>query len=196
MLNGVALGTTMAGSNGAWTFDDTAMTLPDGNYAITAVAEDVAGNISTVSGAFNATVETVDSPVIAGVSLVTTRSGSSASRSAEPAVAVDRRDGPGQRQVQVYLGGTLLGTATPTGRGPGVTLRPLLVHGPRRDLRLLGHGDGRSRGTSARRRRRSSSRSAAARRPARRSTPRGPSRARRPRAAWSRSSTATSSSAS
>ena len=49
----------MAGSNGAWTFDNTAMTLPDGNYAITAVAVDVAGNISSPSGAYNVTIETV-----------------------------------------------------------------------------------------------------------------------------------------
>ena len=75
-------------------------------------------------------------------------------------------------------------------------LCPHLDHGPRRGLQLLGDRDRRVRATTASRRRPSRSRSAAARPPARRSMPRACSRARRRRAAWSRSSTATSSSAS
>ena len=69
MLNGALLGDTMAGTNGAWSYNNTAMTLPNGNYAITAQADDIAGNVSPVSAPFNATIETVNSPVIAGVSL-------------------------------------------------------------------------------------------------------------------------------
>ena len=74
-LNGMLLGDTMAGTNGAWSYDNTAMTLADGNYTITEQATDIAGNISPVSAPFSATIETVNTPVIAGVSLASTHTG-------------------------------------------------------------------------------------------------------------------------
>jgi hypothetical protein len=109
MLNGTVAGTTMTGSNGTWTFDNTATTLPDGNYAITAVAEDVAGNLSNVSSAYNVTIATVGSPTIAGVSLITGTRGQQSLSLLGTA--------PPSDQVRVYLGGTLLGTVTASGRG-------------------------------------------------------------------------------
>jgi hypothetical protein len=119
MLNGVLLGDTVAGTNGAWSYDNTAMTLPDGNYAITEQAGDVAGNVSAVSTPFNATIETVNSPAIAGVSLATTSSGllgllglGKSQQSLSIVGTAPPNDG-----VLVYLGGTLLGTASATGLG-------------------------------------------------------------------------------
>ena len=97
----------MAGSNGAWTFDNTAMTLPDGSYAIVAVAMDVAGNVSSPTGAYNVTIETVGSPTIAGVSLITGNQQSLSIVGTAPA----------NDQVQVDLGGTLLGTVEANGQG-------------------------------------------------------------------------------
>ena len=61
MFGGALLGVTTAGANGSWSYDNSAMTLPCGNYAITAQAVDVAGNVSPVSGTFNITIETVNS---------------------------------------------------------------------------------------------------------------------------------------
>ncbi len=112
LINGSVAGTTMAGSNGAWTFDDSATTLPDGKYAITAMAEDVAGNLSGASGAFNATIETVRPPVIAGVSEIT----NSFLLWSSQELSVVGTAGPNDR-VQVYLGGTLLGTANANSQG-------------------------------------------------------------------------------
>jgi Matrixin/Bacterial Ig-like domain len=74
MLDGEVFGNTTAGANGAWSYSP-ATTLPNGNYAITAQATDVAGNVSPVSASLNTTIETVNSPVIAGVSLATTSAG-------------------------------------------------------------------------------------------------------------------------
>ena len=50
------LGTTTATASGQWTFDFTATTLPDGDYQFTAVAEDIAGNVSTPSAPFDVTI--------------------------------------------------------------------------------------------------------------------------------------------
>ncbi len=112
LLNGTAVGSVVAGSNGAWTFDDTATTLPDGTYAITAVTVDVAGNISNVSGTFNATIETVAQPAIAGVSLVTQTHAHTSQQELSASGTAAPND-----QVQVTLGGQLLGTVNANGQG-------------------------------------------------------------------------------
>jgi len=108
-LNGRLLGTTMAGTTGAWTFNNTAMTLANGNYAITAQAVDIAGNVSNLSNAFNVTVETVQSPVITGVSLSTQGSG-------QQSLSIVGTTSP-NNSVQVSLDGTLLGTVNANGQG-------------------------------------------------------------------------------
>ena len=70
-----------------------------------------------VSASFNTTIETVNSPVIAGVSLVTT------STPARPLGLGNQQSlsivgtAPPNDSVQVYLGGTLLGSATANGQG-------------------------------------------------------------------------------
>jgi hypothetical protein len=119
MLNGAVLGTTMAGSNGAWIYNNTAMTLANGTYAITAQAEDIAGNISPVSSTFNATIETVNSPAIAGVSLTTTRVGLLSllglGRTQQSLSIIGTA--PPNDNVQVYFDGTLVGTASANGQG-------------------------------------------------------------------------------
>ena len=104
---------------------------------------------------------------------------------------------PPNDSVQVYLEREVAGHGQR--QRPGqleLQLRPLVVDGPQRDLQPSPRSRATRRATSARRRRRSSSRSAAARRRIRPGTLRGPCSGRRQRAAWSRSSTATSSSAS
>ena len=85
------------------------MTLANGNYAITAQATDIAGNVSHLSNAFNVTVETVQAPTIAGVSRCTQGSGQQSLSVVGTA--------PSNDQVQVYLGGTLLGTVNANGQG-------------------------------------------------------------------------------
>jgi hypothetical protein len=109
LINGVVVGTTMPGSNGAWTFNNTATTLPDGSYAITAESMDVAGNLSNISGAFNATIETLAPPTIAGVSTISGWMTGPMALSIVGTVTTDD-------QVQVYLGGKLLGTSPLNGQ--------------------------------------------------------------------------------
>ena len=108
-LNGTLLGVTTAGTTGAWTYNNTGMTLADGNYAITAQAIDIAGNVSNVSNAFQLTVETVPTPVISGVSLITAGSGQQSLSIVGMALPND--------QVQISVNGTLLGTVNADGNG-------------------------------------------------------------------------------
>jgi hypothetical protein len=63
--NGPLLGTVTADGTGAWQFYPG--TLADGTYNFTAQASDVAGNTSGMSGASKVVIETVPTPVIAGV---------------------------------------------------------------------------------------------------------------------------------
>ncbi len=118
-LNGVVLGATTAGSNGAWSYDNTAMTLADGSYAITAQAEDVAGNVGPVSAPLSVTIETVNSPVIAGVSLTTSRVGLLGILGlgqTQQSLSVIGTAQPGDN-VQVYLDGNLVGTVSANAQG-------------------------------------------------------------------------------
>ncbi len=108
-LNGGLLGATVAGTTDAWTFDNTAMTLANGNYTITAQATDIAGNVSNLSNTFNVTVETVQPPVIAGVSLNTQGSG-------QQSLSIGGTAAP-NNSVQVSLNGAVLGTVNANGQG-------------------------------------------------------------------------------
>ncbi len=56
-LDGSSIGTTNADGAGNWTYDYTGTTLPEGDYAFTATAEDEAGNTSELSTAFDVTVD-------------------------------------------------------------------------------------------------------------------------------------------
>ena len=118
MIGGTLLADTMAGTDGAWSYSP-ASTLANGSYTITAQAADIAGNVSPVSAACNATIETVTSPVIAGVSLVTTKSGLlgllGLGRS-QQSLSIIGTSSPNDN-VQVYFGGNMLGTANSDGQG-------------------------------------------------------------------------------
>ena len=62
--NGVGeIGTATANGAGAWSFDYTASTLPDGVYLFTAIASDTAGNASAVSADFPVTIDAT-APVV------------------------------------------------------------------------------------------------------------------------------------
>ena len=61
-LDGVDIGTAVVGSSGAWTFTPTTP-VGDGTHTLTAIATDVAGNTSPVSGGFTFTVDTTPPPV-------------------------------------------------------------------------------------------------------------------------------------
>ncbi|WP_439342863.1 Ig-like domain-containing protein [Vacuolonema iberomarrocanum] len=64
-LNGTAIGTAIA-TGGNWSFDHTGTTLADGDYTLTAMATDVAGNVSLVSAGFDFTIDAT-APMVTGI---------------------------------------------------------------------------------------------------------------------------------
>jgi large repetitive protein len=108
--NGVAIGTTTSNSSGNWTFDNTKTTLPAGSYVFTAIATDLAGNVSQVSNSYNVLIEThCNAPVISGVT--TQPNGQN------PPTLVVEGTAEAQSQVQIYLGNSLVGTVNADGNG-------------------------------------------------------------------------------
>lgn len=57
-LDGVSIGTTTIAATGNWIFDNSATTLLDGSYSITAIASDSFGNFSATSTVFTAVIDT------------------------------------------------------------------------------------------------------------------------------------------
>jgi len=62
------IGSAAADSNGNWTIDATSIELADGSYSFTAIAEDLAGNVSGVSEAFSVSV-LAQGPELSGLRL-------------------------------------------------------------------------------------------------------------------------------
>ncbi len=105
--NGLVVGTTTAASNGNWQYNS--QNLPNGNYAFTATATDLAGNVSQFSQPLLVTVATPPAaPVIAGVSQ-TTAAGNQILTLCGTAGA--------NSTVTVYCSGALLGSITANSNG-------------------------------------------------------------------------------
>ncbi|MCP5014893.1 MAG: hypothetical protein GY938_06355, partial [Ketobacter sp.] len=66
-----SIGTTTADASGNWSFDHSATTLSEGNYAITAQATNLGGYVSVVSSALNVSIDTT-APSVPVVSAITT----------------------------------------------------------------------------------------------------------------------------
>ncbi|WP_209404581.1 Ig-like domain-containing protein [Pseudozobellia sp. WGM2] len=62
-LNGTSIGTITTDNLGNWSFDHTSTVLPDGDYTLTAITTDAAGNISPTSADFDFTVDTEEPTV-------------------------------------------------------------------------------------------------------------------------------------
>ena len=128
---------------------------PDGNYAITAEAIDIAGNVSPVSARSTrrsrrsirrSSPESAWSPPSSGLLGLLGLGQSQQSLSIVGTA-------PPNDSVQVYLGGDLAGHDKRRRAGElELQLRPFVVHGPERNLRLLGNRRRTARATSVRRR--------------------------------------------
>ncbi len=114
--NGTPIGTTVANSNGNWTFNNTGTALPDGTYVFSATATDPNGNVSGLSMPYGVTIDTTppQPPAITGISpgmeigitLTTTSSTPTLFGTAQP-----------YTQVTLYSGTYVVGTATANGNG-------------------------------------------------------------------------------
>lgn len=114
--NGVVVGTTSSDGSGNWLFDYTGTTLADGTYAFTAVAIDAAGNSSTVSTAFNVTVD-IAAPAAPVVAAVSNDSGIPGDGVTNDNTLTVSGTAEANATIQVYRDSTSLGTATADATG-------------------------------------------------------------------------------
>ncbi len=117
-LDGTSIGTTMANILlGQWNLDYTGIPLADGNYVLTAIASDDAGNLSSVSADFQITIDT-NAPNAPVVNAITVDTGSSTDDAiTSDTTLVFSGTSEANSQVQVYVGGVSIGTATTNSSG-------------------------------------------------------------------------------
>jgi hypothetical protein len=106
-FNGVNQGTTVAAANGLWTFD--AAPKPDGVYAITASAQDVAGNSSAASGALTVTIDST-SPSAPTITSFSTDTGIPTDRVTSDNTLTVVGTAEAASVVSVYFNGVFQGT--------------------------------------------------------------------------------------
>lgn len=114
-LDGVAQGSVAADGAGNWSFDNTAVSLSDASYTLTALASDLAGNSSALSAGFGVTVDSIapSAPTVTGVS---------ADSGALDGITNDNTlviNGTGEIgfAINVYIDAGLIGTTTVDGGG-------------------------------------------------------------------------------
>ncbi|WP_372993994.1 Ig-like domain-containing protein, partial [Sulfitobacter sp.] len=110
-VNGTAIGTTTANTDGTWTFDHTGTELSDGDYAITAAATDAAGNTSAASTPLNITIDTSapNAPVVSGITEDTNIDGDGIT--SDNTLSFNGTAEAGSK-VEVFVNGTSIGTTT------------------------------------------------------------------------------------
>ncbi|MAL97468.1 MAG: hypothetical protein CL583_03365 [Alteromonadaceae bacterium] len=115
LLNGSGIGTAVADASGNWSFDHTAVALSDGAYSVTAQATDVAGNVSSVSPAFNVIVDATEpAPVINGISDDTGTAGDGIT---QDTTLLINGTSASNASVAVFIDGALVGTTAADGSG-------------------------------------------------------------------------------
>ncbi|MAL97070.1 MAG: hypothetical protein CL583_01345 [Alteromonadaceae bacterium] len=116
-VDGDSAGTTVVGTDGTWSLDNSASPLPDGSYTITADATDTAGNTSAISAPITVVVDVTapSAPTIAGIS---PDSGTDSSDGLTSAASLALQgSGTAGEVITVYVGGTEAGTAVVASNG-------------------------------------------------------------------------------
>jgi len=127
-IAGYAPVTITVSGTGTWSYDDTATTLPDGSYLLTASATDLAGNISPMAST-TLVVDTVApaAPVITGFGIDTGVVGDHITSDTTPVLSGTAEAGA---VVQVTIDGVVVGTTTANGSGIWSYASPILADGP------------------------------------------------------------------
>ncbi len=121
-LDGVSIGTTNIDAAGNWTFDYTSVVLPDGDYVLTGVQTDLAGNVTSPSPDFAFTVDSdavsgphTTVPTVTAISIDSGASGTDEYTNDNTLVFSGSADP--NASVEVYLDGVSIGTTTADASG-------------------------------------------------------------------------------
>ncbi|WBV44615.1 Ig-like domain-containing protein [Pseudoroseomonas cervicalis] len=114
-FDGVPVGTVTSNAvTGAWFLNRTAVTLPDGNYVITARTVDAAGNHSSLSGSFTLTVDTQAATPVVQLTRDTGLVGDNITSDTTPTLSGTVE---AFSRVQISRDGTVLGTVQADAQG-------------------------------------------------------------------------------
>jgi PKD repeat protein len=116
LVDACLIGTTTTDDSGGWAFDYTGTSLADGTYSFAAIATDAAGNTSAVSATFTVKVDTLTPapPVISGITDDTGTPGDGITRDN---TLILSGTAEAESTVEVFLGGSSIGTVTANGSG-------------------------------------------------------------------------------
>ncbi|MEE3160347.1 MAG: Ig-like domain-containing protein, partial [Pseudomonadota bacterium] len=114
-IDGNEVVTVQADGNGDWVYDNRATTLDDGNYVVTAVAVDAAGNESAVSGNYSITIDT-SGPATPAIAAISNDTGVADGITADATLTISGSGGADTR-ITVFLDGAAIGTTSTTAAG-------------------------------------------------------------------------------
>ena len=115
-INAVAVGTALVDGSGNWSYDHSAVTLPDGVYTLTARSTDLAGNVSAVSANFDVTVDSV-TPAVPTVSSITNDTGAASDGITSDTTLMFNGVSEVSAVIDVYLDAAYLGSTSADGSG-------------------------------------------------------------------------------
>lgn len=115
-VEGAVVGEALADAGGDWSLDHTDTAYGDGQYGITAVASDMAGNISGNSGVLFVTVDTT-APVKPVVASITEDTGVAGDGITSDNLLTMAGTAEADVSVEVFLDGTSIGTTMADGTG-------------------------------------------------------------------------------
>ena len=111
-----SFGVVSVDGGGNWSLDNTAIALADGNYTLTAVASDVAGNTSPASGGFTLTLDT-GVPTVPAVLGISSDTGTAGDGITADNTLLFSGNADADSTVDVYLDGALIGSVVADGGG-------------------------------------------------------------------------------
>lgn len=115
-VDGSSIGSTVANSLGAWSFDHTGFALADGIYAITAQSSDASGNVSALSSEFNVSVDAT-APVVPSITSITDDTATVADGVTSDNTLIINGTAEANASVEVFVDSFSIGVASVDGTG-------------------------------------------------------------------------------
>jgi ribosomal protein L21E len=117
-IDGVSIGTTTTDSSGNWSYDYTGTILAESNYIVTAIASDLAGNVSALSADFPVTIDITEPTTTTVVTSISDDTGTNATDGVtSDNTLLFNGTSEANSTVEVFIEGVSIGTTTADASG-------------------------------------------------------------------------------
>ncbi len=117
-IDGVSIGTTTTDSSGNWSYDYTGTILAESNYIVTAIASDLAGNVSALSADFPVTIDITAPTTTTVVTSISDDTGTNATDGVtSDNTLLFNGTSEANSTVEVFIEGVSIGTTTADASG-------------------------------------------------------------------------------